>query len=74
MSVPVRRAPGALEERDDVARALNRAAGARPIAGNALEHHPDSARALQAMLDLIAAAEHWIHFENYIIRDDQLRP
>src|SRR5256884_32710 len=43
---------------------------ARPIDGNRLEHHPDSARALDAMLAAIAAARRWVHFENYIIRGD----
>ena len=71
MSLPAPRAPGALSDRDAVARALDRAAGARPIAGNALQHYPDSAAAIQAMLDLIAAAKQWVHFENYIIRDDR---
>jgi cardiolipin synthase len=58
-------------ERDPLALALDRAIGARPIDGNRLEHHPDSPRALEAMLEHIAAAERWVHFENYIIRDDR---
>ena len=57
--------------RDPLTLALDRTTGARPIDGNRLEHHPDSPRALEAMLELIAAAEHWVHFENYIIRDDR---
>ncbi|MGH7699417.1 MAG: phospholipase D-like domain-containing protein, partial [Gemmatimonadales bacterium] len=56
---------------DEVARALDRAAGARAIAGNAVEHFPDSPVALAAMLDRMAAARHTIHFENYIIRSDR---
>jgi len=56
--------------RDELALAIDRAAGARPIGGNRLEHHPDSPRALAAMLAAIAAARRTIHFENYIIRDD----
>ena len=55
---------------DQLTLALDRAAGARPIEGNRLEHHPDSPRALDAMLAAIAAARRWVHFENYIIRDD----
>ncbi len=55
---------------DTLTLAIDRAAGARPIDGNRLEHHPDSPRALDAMLAGIAAARRWIHFENYIIRDD----
>ncbi len=73
MSVPARLAPsGALPAaRDELAGAIDRAAGARPIGGNRLEHHPDSPRALEAMLELIAGAERWVHLENYIIRDDR---
>ena len=67
MSVP---ATAALAARDQLTLALDRAAGARPIEGNRLEHHPDSPRALDAMLAAIVAARHWVHFENYIIRDD----
>jgi len=55
---------------EGIARALDRATGARPIPGNALTHHPDSAHALDLMLSLIAAATRWVHFENYIIRND----
>jgi len=51
-------------------RGLDRATGTRPIPGNALTHHADSARALGAMLALIAEARSWVHLENYIIRDD----
>ena len=53
-----------------ISRALDRVTGTRPIPGNALVLHTDSARALNAMLALIRQAERWIHFENYIIRDD----
>ena len=67
MSVPATAAPSA---RDPLALAIDRAAGARPIDGNRLEHHPDSPRALDAMLAAIVAARRWVHFENYIIRDD----
>lgn len=55
---------------EGIARALDRATGARPIPGNSLVHHPDSPRALEEMLALIAGATRWIHFENYIIRGD----
>jgi cardiolipin synthase A/B len=54
-----------------LSRALDRASGARPIPGNALRHLPDSARSLDAMLDLVVGARHTVHFENYIIRDDR---
>lgn len=53
-----------------ISRALDRVTGTRPIPGNALVLHTDSARALNAMLALIQQAERWVHFENYIIRDD----
>lgn len=56
---------------DSIAHAVERAADARPIGGNTLEHLPDSPAAIQAMLDLIAAAERWVHLENYIIRSDR---
>jgi cardiolipin synthase len=56
---------------DRLARALDRASGARPIPGNALRHIPDSAAALDAMLGLISGAGETVHFENYIIRDDR---
>src|SRR5206468_2707615 len=64
------RATAAPAAGDPLALAIDRAAGARPIDGNRLEHHPDSARALEAMLAAIAAARRWVHFENYIIRGD----
>lgn len=69
MSVPAARA-AVTPAAEDISRALDRAAGARLIAGNELTHHPDSAVALGAMLDAIAQARRWVHFENYIIRDD----
>ncbi len=56
--------------RDDLGRALDRAAAARPIQGNALRLYADSVAALEAMLASIAGACRWVHFENYIIRDD----
>ncbi|OLD35011.1 MAG: hypothetical protein AUI19_02875, partial [Myxococcales bacterium 13_1_40CM_2_68_15] len=60
-----------LPARDELGHAVDRASGARPIGGNRLEHHPDSARALEAMLEQIATARRAVHFENYIIRDDR---
>jgi cardiolipin synthase len=53
-----------------VACAINRAAGGRPIPGNRVELLIDGAETYAAMLDLIARASRWIHFENYIIRSD----
>ncbi|MGH7530732.1 MAG: phospholipase D-like domain-containing protein, partial [Gemmatimonadales bacterium] len=54
-----------------LSRALDRATGARPIPGNALRHIPDSAAALEFMLQLIASATRSVHFENFIVRDDR---
>ncbi|HUQ16136.1 MAG TPA: phospholipase D-like domain-containing protein [Gemmatimonadales bacterium] len=53
-----------------VASAINRAAGGRPIPGNHVELLIDGPETYAAMLDLIARASRWIHFENYIIRSD----
>ena len=53
-----------------VACALNRAAGGRPVPGNRVELLIDGRDTYTAMLDLIASASRWIHFENYIIRSD----
>jgi cardiolipin synthase len=54
-----------------LSRALDRATGARPIPGNILRHIAASNEALDAMLEMIASAERTIHFENYIIHDDE---
>src|SRR3989442_1699725 len=50
---------------------MDRACGARPIEGNRIDLYSESPRALDAMLELVARAERWIHFENYIIRGDR---
>ena len=52
------------------ARTLDRAAGSRPIPGNAVDLLIDGPDTYAAMLAAIAGAERWIHFENYIIRSD----
>ena len=51
-------------------RALDRATGARPIPGNIVRHLAISSDALEAMLEMIAGAQRTVHFENYIIHDD----
>lgn len=51
-------------------RTLDRAAGSRPIPGNAVQLLIDGPDTYRAMLEAIAGAERWIHFENYIIRSD----
>ncbi|NOT09288.1 MAG: cardiolipin synthase B [Gemmatimonadales bacterium] len=53
-----------------VERAMDRAAGSRPIPGNRVGILFDGPEVYPAMLDRIAAATRWIHFDNYIIRGD----
>ncbi len=55
--------------RPDGQRAIDRAAAARPVPGNRVSLLQD-AEALAAMLAVIARATRFVHFENYIIRDD----
>ena len=54
---------------DAVERAIDRAAGGRPIPGNRVSLLFDAV-ALDVMFELIAGATDWIHFDNYIVRDD----
>ncbi len=64
-------APGrAVAAHAELSLAIDRAAGARALTGNAIHHHADSPATLEAMLGQIAAARDWVHLENYIIRDD----
>lgn len=49
---------------------MNRAAGGRPIPGNRVALLIDGSDTYGAMLDTIASARRWVHFENYIIRSD----
>lgn len=51
-------------------RALDRATSARPIPGNILRHIASSRDALDGMLEMIRGAQRWVHFENYIVHDD----
>ena len=51
-------------------RAFSRAAGASLIEGNRVRLLRDGRENYPAWLDAIAAARHYIHFENYIFRDD----
>jgi cardiolipin synthase len=62
--------PRLIPAEQSVACAINRAAGGRPIPGNEVQLLIDGPDTYQAMLDVIAQASHWIHFENYIIRSD----
>ena len=50
--------------------AFSRAAGAPLIQGNSLRLLRDAAENYPAWLNAIRQAEHFIHFENYIIQDD----
>ena len=52
--------------------ALTRASGAEPIAGNRARMLCDARENYPAWLDAIKAAERWIHFETYIIHDDEV--
>jgi cardiolipin synthase A/B len=63
-------APRVVGAEQSVACAINRAAGGRPVPGNAVELLIDGPDTYAAMLDTIAAAKQWVHFENYIIRSD----
>lgn len=69
--IPAAAAAAAAASVDELKLAVERTASARSISGNTVQHHPDSPEAFEAMLALIASAERWVHFENYIIRDDR---
>lgn len=68
--VPDRQGRLPLSGRPVVQRAIDRAAAARPIPGNRVVLLQDGPAAYGAMLALIEGATRFIHFENYIIRDD----
>ena len=68
MTLPGRLYPMAA---DAVERAIDRAAGSRPIPGNRVDLLFDGPMAFDAMLDIIAKARRWIHFDNYIVREDR---
>jgi cardiolipin synthase len=50
--------------------AFSRAAGAPLVDGNKVELLRDAEENYPAWLDAIASAERWVHFESYIIHDD----
>jgi cardiolipin synthase len=62
--------PAADSASQSVASAINRAAGGRPIPGNEVQLLIDGPDTYTAMMEIIAGATRWIHFENYIIRSD----
>jgi cardiolipin synthase len=51
--------------------AFSRAAGAPLVDGNRVELLLDAQENYPAWLEAINRAEHWIHFESYILRDDR---
>jgi cardiolipin synthase A/B len=57
-------------ERSLLDQAFSRAAGAKRIGGNVVRLLRDATESYPAWLDAIAAAERYVHFESYIIRDD----
>jgi cardiolipin synthase len=52
--------------------AFSRAAGASLVTGNAVRLLRDARENYPAWLDAIAGARRWIHFESYIIHDDDV--
>jgi cardiolipin synthase len=52
--------------------ALTRASGAEPIPGNRARLLCDARENYPAWLDAIQAARRWVHFETYIIHDDEV--
>ena len=52
--------------------AITRAAGSRPIPGNRVTPLIDGEDSYRVMREAIAGARRWIHFENYIIRSDEV--
>lgn len=65
-------APVALKETGSIDQAIDRAAGARPVPGNAVNLLIDGPRAYDVMFDVIAGARRHLHFENYIFRSDRI--
>jgi len=56
---------------DALDRALDRVCRSRMVPGNAVTHLTDGPAAFAAMFRLIDGARRWIHFENYVLRDDR---
>jgi cardiolipin synthase len=53
-------------------RAMVRASDAPQIHGNAARLLVDGPMAFEAWLEAVSRARHWIHLENYIVRDDRI--
>lgn len=64
------RVPRAMANRSKPGRMFDRVGRSRPVPGNAVTLLHDSPLALEAMLTLIGSAQRWVHFDNYIFRDD----
>jgi cardiolipin synthase len=64
-------APGVTRD-SVIQQALTRASGAEPVPGNRARLLCDARENYPAWLDAIHAARHWIHFETYIIHDDEV--
>ena len=52
--------------------AMDRAAGGPPVAGNRLHLQFDGPHTFDAWTEAIAGAQRYVHFENYILRDDRV--
>jgi cardiolipin synthase len=63
---------GRLLARDLAGRAFSRAAGAPLVGGNSVRLLIDAAGNYPAWLEAIAAAKHHVHFESYIVYDDEV--
>jgi cardiolipin synthase len=62
--------PIVASEHSLIDQAFTRASGAERIEGNRVRLLRDAAENYPAWLDAIAAAERYVYFENYIVRDD----
>ena len=60
-----------IEMRGLADQAFSRAAGAPLIEGNTVTLLKDAAENYPAWLEAIASAKHYVHFESYIIHDDE---
>jgi cardiolipin synthase len=60
----------AVRSETSIACAINRAAGGRPVPDNEVHLLIDGPNTYRAMLETIAGAKRWVHFENYLIRSD----
>lgn len=60
-----------VKRHENVGEALSRVAGAPLIEGNRIRLLKDAAENYPAWIEAINAAQHWIHFETYIIHEDE---